>query len=133
MSRLNWSADELDRIDLEGLLEFAIRTRLERTMSSIKSRCLKAGVPYDLAVDDLYPLPLTCPVFGIPLNWMAGGKGTDVDHPTIDRLVPDLGYVKGNVRIISNRANRLKNNASLSEIEAIYRYMQESIDTGVVE
>ena len=124
-SRLNWSKSELDRIDLEGLLEFAIRTRIARTLSVVKSSCLKNGIPFDMTVDDLYPLPLTCPVFDVPLNWLSEGKGTSHDHPTIDRMVPELGYMKGNVRIISNRANRLKNNASLTEIEAIYRYMSE--------
>lgn len=123
--RLNWSKSELDRIDLEGLLEFAIRTRIARTLSVVKSSCLKNDIPYGMTVDDLYPLPLSCPVFCTPLNWMSEGKGTSHDHPTIDRMVPELGYVKGNVRIISNRANRLKNNASLTEIEAIFRYMSE--------
>lgn len=123
--RLNWSKNELDRIDLEGLLEFAIRTRISRTLSVVKSSCLKGNIPYDMTVDNLYPLPLSCPVFGTPLNWMSEGKGTSHDHPTIDRMVPELGYVNGNVQIISNRANRLKNNASLGEIEAIFRYMSE--------
>lgn len=124
-NRLDWSRTELDRIDLEGLLEFAIRTRIARTLTVVKSSCLKNGIPFDMTVDDLYPLPLSCPVFGTPLNWMSEGKGTSHDHPTIDRMVPELGYVRGNVRIISNRANRLKNNATLTEIEAIYRYMSE--------
>lgn len=124
--KLNWSDDELDRVDLRGLLEYAIRSRVTRTLTVTKSYCLKNNVPYNITVDDLYPLPLTCPVLGIPLNWTLEGKGSPNDCPSIDRLEPAKGYVKGNVRIISQKANRLKSNASMSELEAILNYMKEN-------
>ncbi len=46
------------------------------------------------------------------------------NYSTLDRVVPSLGYVKGNVRVISFRANRLKNNATIDEIRAILAYME---------
>lgn len=119
-----WTDEELSRIDLRGMVEFCVRARLTRTLSKVKSNCLASSTPYNITVDDLYPLPLTCPVLGMPLNWMSEGKGTANDHPTIDRLIPELGYTKGNVRIISNRANRLKGNASLDELQSLVRYME---------
>lgn len=123
--KCSWSSDELSRIDLSGLLEYAIRARVTRTLSVTKSYCLKNNIPYDITVDDLYPLPLTCPVLGVALNWMSEGKGSPNDCPSIDRLEPAKGYTKGNVRIISQKANRLKSNASTDELEAILRYMKE--------
>lgn len=120
-----WTEDELLRIDLKGLLEYAIRTKLARTLSSTKSVCEKERVPYDITPEDLAPYPLTCPVLGITINWTNEGKGSPNDSPSIDRMIPELGYVKGNVRVISQKANRLKSNASLSELEAIVDYMRQ--------
>lgn len=121
-----WTDEELARIDLKGLLEYAIRSKLTRTLSNTKSVCEKEGLPFDMTVEDLAPFPLTCPVLGIPLNWMATGSSGN-DSPSVDRMIPDKGYVRGNVRLISQKANRLKQNASLEELEAITRYMKGEV------
>jgi len=44
--------------------------------------------------------------------------------PSLDRIDNTKGYVKGNVAVICYRANWLKNNANVKEIEAILRYMK---------
>lgn len=85
------------------------RKILDRT----KSRAQKRDIPFDLEVEDI-SIPEVCPVLQIPLI-----KGDPDATPSIDRIIPDLGYVKGNVRIISNRANMLKNNATLEELQLI--------------
>lgn len=121
----NWTSEELAKIDLKGLLEYAIRSKLARTLSNTKSVCEKEGLEFDLTVEDLEPFPLTCPVLGIPINWMSTG-GTKNDSPSMDRVIPEKGYTKGNVRLISQKANRLKQNASLTELQAIIRYINES-------
>jgi hypothetical protein len=121
----NWTDDELAKIDLKGLLEYAIRTKLARTLSNTKSVCERDGIPFDITVDDLSPFPLSCPVLQIPINWMSTG-GSKNDSPSIDRVIPEKGYTKGNVRLISQKANRLKQNASLTELQAIVRYIYEA-------
>ena len=123
---VNWTDDELKKIDLRGLLEYAIRQKLSRTLGNTKSVCEKEGVPFDMTVDDLAPFPLTCPVLGLTINWMSTGVSGN-DSPSIDRMVPEKGYVRGNVRVISNKANRLKSNASLDELDAIVRYMKGEV------
>lgn len=55
-------------------------------------------------------IPETCPVLGIPLT--IGGKRSP-SSPSLDRIDPALGYVPGNIRVISDRANRLKGARSL--------------------
>ena len=41
------------------------------------------------------------------------------DSPTIDKLIPSLGYTKGNVWIVSRRANMIKSDATLEELELL--------------
>ena len=61
-----------------------------------------------------------CPVSGGLLNYTERNKnGCRDDWASLDRMIPDIGYVKGNVHIISHRTNRLKNNATLQEMEQI--------------
>jgi hypothetical protein len=67
-------------------------------------------------------IPGVCPILGIPI--VIDGKGQRDDCPSADRRIPELGYVKGNVRIVSMKANRIKNNATLEELEKILTDMR---------
>jgi hypothetical protein len=53
--------------------------------------------------------------------------------PSLDRIDNALGYVKGNVRIISFRANALRSNATLEELQAITRDMQLVAETQLTQ
>lgn len=83
----------------------------------VKSRAKKNNIPFDIDVEDIV-IPELCPILLIPLKTRQG-KGYHPDSPSLDRIVPKLGYVKGNVRVISARANLLKNDASELELTAI--------------
>lgn len=52
------------------------------------------------------------------------GRGQHANSPSLDRLIPALGYVESNCFLICSRCNTLKRDASLLEIEAIYKYIQ---------
>lgn len=77
-------------------------------------------MPFNLTVADIGEIPAVCPVLGIPLS-PGEGKQTGAS-PSLDKVIPHLGYVPGNVVIISNRANTLKNNATPWELLAVYSY-----------
>ena len=80
----------------------------------------------NISINDLFPLPSVCPVFGIEINYEGTkAKGFVDDSPSIDRIDSAKGYIKGNVQIISWRANRIKSDASLHELEAILKYVKE--------
>ena len=80
---------------------------------SAKRRAKDQGIPFTITLDDI-AIPSHCPLLGIPLFV---GKRTCCDNsPTLDKLVPSLGYIKGNVIVISDKANRIKSNATLDEI-----------------
>ena len=63
-------------------------------------------------------IPLTCPVFGFKLQHSKGFA--QYDSPSIDRIDNKKGYIPGNVRIISFRANKLKNDATTEELKLLW-------------
>ncbi len=93
----------------------------KKMFTHAKSRAKLCGVPFDLIPEDI-SIPATCPVLGIPLS-RGAGKLHD-GSPTLDRFIPELGYVRGNVCVVSHRANRIKNDASLLELEAVAKWMR---------
>lgn len=79
-------------------------------LNNAKARAARKGLPFDLTEDDFH-IPEVCPVLGLVL------EPGDLDRaPTLDRLVPALGYVAGNVAVISALSNRVKSNATATEI-----------------
>lgn len=100
-------------------------TRQSRLLGDVKRRAKVAGEPCDLEIADL-ETPDFCPALGIPLDWNAGVRADNL--PSIDKVRPELGYTKGNVRMISYRANRLKSDASAEDIEGILRYIKTHIE-----
>lgn len=89
-----------------------------------KKRALRAGIPFDITYEDV-PIPLYCPVFGTLLT--RDYHGDRDNYPSIDRLRPERGYVKGNVAVISHRANRIKADAGLVELVQLVEYLKERL------
>lgn len=87
-----------------------------------KYRAKRYGLAFDLELLDVV-IPKVCPVLGIPLR-LGVGKPQD-NSPTIDRLDSSKGYVKGNVAVISYRANRLKNDGTADEHERIAKWVRD--------
>lgn len=86
--------------------------------NNARIRARKAGVPFTITTDDIH-VPTNCPVLGIPLFKRTGKRGGGENSPSLDRIRPELGYVPGNIIVISNRANRLKSDASVKELRDI--------------
>lgn len=85
-----------------------------------RRRAQDRGLPFNLTAADVLPLPTHCPVLGMPLHYDRGrGRGVTDDSPSLDRITPELGYVSGNVLVISQRANRIKNDATVAELQKI--------------
>lgn len=77
---------------------------------------MAAGVPFTITKEDIV-IPTHCPILGIPL--FRGPRGGGENSPSLDKVRPELGYVPGNVIVISNRANRLKADATIEELRDI--------------
>lgn len=84
------------------------------------------GLAFNLRHCDL-TIPERCPVLGMKLVWPRKlVRRRPANLPSIDRVNPRRGYVRGNVRVISFRANLLKRNATLDELKALVRYVEEA-------
>lgn len=87
-----------------------------------KSRARRNGIPFDLVPGDIL-VPSHCPILGIPLV-IADGRQTD-NSPSLDRIDYRKGYIKGNVEVISWKANRIKSNATIEELMKVAVYYVE--------
>ncbi len=91
---------------------------------SLKLRAKRLGVPFDLKPEDIV-IPERCPILGIPL---IRAKGYLCNNSiTVDKIIPELGYVRGNIQIISCRANKLKCNMTLAEMRKLYEATKQAI------
>lgn len=101
--------------------------KIRNLLCIARRRAIKGGMDFDVCIDDLV-LPQKCPLLGIEINYAVNGRGARDDSPSIDRIDNSKGYVKGNVWVVSWRANRLKSNASLDELKRIYRSLEKKMD-----
>lgn len=103
---------------------YRIRNLSKILVKAARDRAKKKGLPFDLTVSDI-SIPETCPVLGIPIS--PGERGFHPNSPTIDRFIPELGYVRGNVSVISCRANGIKSDANLEEVELLAAWMRKKL------
>jgi len=87
-----------------------------------KARARKSNIEFSITTDDII-VPINCPVLGIPLTF--DNKRLNENSPTLDRINNSFGYVKGNVCVISGRANRIKNDGTAEEHEKISNYIKQ--------
>lgn len=102
-------------------------TQLSQMVSDSKRRAKKKQLDHDIDSNYLESIaPLRCPYLDIELRWHSQ-YGTGVmnrpfpNSPSLDRIDSSKGYVKGNVIIVSHRANAIKHNASEQELIEIGR------------
>ena len=90
-----------------------------------RRRSRAVGCPYTITHLDIY-IPDRCPVLGTPLEIGEGSLGPT--SPSLDKIVPSLGYVPGNIAVISHRANVIKQNATSEELFAVARWLKAEED-----
>jgi hypothetical protein len=91
-------------------------------LARAKLRARDGKYPFSISIDDIR-IPEYCPVLGIPLVTKTGKL--EPGSPTLDKIVPDLGYVPGNVMVISWRANKIKSDASIGELTRLGRFYEQ--------
>lgn len=94
--------------------------RKDRIIKCARNRANINNVEFDITVDDL-DWPEKCPVFDTPLDYFSGDRWNAV---SLDRTDSSKGYTKGNVKIISMKANSLKNASTLDDLRKLVIYME---------
>jgi len=94
-------------------------------MLRLRNNAGRRGIYFNLTIDDLkaaWPTDGRCPVFGYILR--RGRRTRKNSSPSVDRVKNSAGYRRGNVRVISNRANLLKSDATIAELRRVIEYME---------
>lgn len=89
-----------------------------------RCRAKKYQLPIDITIDDIV-IPSKCPDLDIPLK--PSIKKVKPNSPTLDRIIPELGYVKGNIRVVSSASNRMKQETTLLQSAAIWSNVLRSL------
>jgi hypothetical protein len=118
--RKGWKAKEAARAKAERMDPLRWNRNVLR---HLRHRAKKQGISCTVTVEDIV-LPEVCPVLGIPLVLAPGNALKRPDAPSVDRIKNHLGYVPGNVAVISLRANFLKKDATVAEVRALLAYME---------
>ena len=72
-------------------------------------RAKKKGLTHEITAEYILSiLPEECPIFETEFVFY-GNKVPGAKSATIDRIWANEGYIPGNIRIISGKANRIKN------------------------
>lgn len=87
-------------------------------------RAKKHGIPFTLTERDI-KIPASCPVLGLKLQ--TNNDRAAANSPSLDRLVPERGYVNGNVVVVSNRANTIRGDATVPELRRIYLWYRKRL------
>ena len=90
-----------------------------------KQRATISGREFSITPEDIH-IPLMCPVLGVPLKVTKGKSGAFPNSPSLDRIDNDRGYISGNIRVVSQRANRMKGDASKDELLAFAEWIKET-------
>lgn len=97
------------------------RNPINGMLAQARKRAKRRGLECSITLADIQ-IPTHCPVLGIEL--MKGMKRMHDASPSLDRINSKFGYVPGNVAVISNRANRIKNDATVDEIIRLGQWLQ---------
>ena len=103
--------------------------RREGSERASERRAKTQKVPFNLTVDDIRDLLKNagniCPVLGVKMTTSELGSGETNYSPSFDRIHPKKGYVKGNIVIVSNKANRIKTDATVHEIRKVADFYEK--------
>ena len=93
-------------------------------LESAQNRARAKGLPINITLEDIV-VPTHCPILGIKLE-KSEIKASEAS-PSLDRIVPEKGYVKENIQVISKKANIMKSNATFSELLSFAKWVSENI------
>ena len=104
-----------NKVKLAGQqLERRIRFPENAILIATKARSKKENLDFDIDISDIV-FPESCPYLNTKITYTQG-TGRVPTNASIDRIDTSKGYVKGNIQIISDLANKMKNNATEEQL-----------------
>ena len=113
-----WGNEWLEKEKRRDYVYQAMREKFR----SKRANAVRIGKPWDLDFGDLV-FPTHCPILNVELDYFA--EQAQDNSPSFDCLIPSKGYVKGNVFIVSWRANRVKNDGTAEEHRLIASFIEQ--------
>lgn len=103
--------------------------RMKLLGRSAMNRAKELGLPCDADLVEWLmsnPPGTHCPCCNLPFDFtMNKGRDDRARSPSVDRFLPELGYVRQNLTILCMRCNELKRDANASELKAVYEYVRD--------
>jgi hypothetical protein len=96
--------------------------RRYKMFHNAKHRAKKKGLPFTITIEDIV-IPDKCPLLGIEL--VSTNDKRDPRNPSLDQVVAGNGYTPDNIQVISSRANWLKGDATLTELELLVENLKK--------
>ena len=93
-------------------------------LRSAKHRAKAGNFPIDITIEDI-KIPEFCPILKIKLE--VSIENAAYNSPSLDKIIPELGYIKGNVQVISNLANTMKWNATFEQLINFAEWVNKEI------
>ena len=93
-----------------------------KMLARAKSRAKKSNLAFNLELDDI-AIPDTCPLLGIKIE--SNNFRNSPNNPSLDKIIPEKGYTPDNIWVVSSRANTLKNDASIQELELLVENLKK--------
>lgn len=108
-----------------GSAEHHHRSRISHILINTKRRAKEQNIPCNLDMDfliDLYPNDGMCPALNVKLEW--GEANGRKYSPSLDRIIPEKGYVKGNVVFVSWKANTTKSDLTIDQLRSLVTFYE---------
>jgi hypothetical protein len=99
--------------------------KLHKKYRDAKSKAKARSIEFSLTFEEYKSIfsTMTCSITGKTLTLKHPSEEL---RPTVDRITNELGYVAGNVHLVSERMNRLKSDASENEVAQILNYIRKN-------
>jgi hypothetical protein len=110
--------------------EGSMRYRLMGAVNSARARAYKRGIPFSLSYTDLGS-PTHCAVSGVEFVMSESFHKGNIFCPSLDRIDPTKGYVKGNVRVVCHGYNLAKHEGTDADVLKLARAIVAKADSSV--
>lgn len=107
--------------------QYRLNNPEKQMLKHARERSKQKNLPFNIEEIDII-IPTICPVLGIPLKSGSGKGRMQPNSPSLDRIIPEKGYVRGNIVVMSNKANTMKSNATLEEIIKLGEFAKKLLE-----